>query len=93
MKKGFILVLSVLFALTVNAQSYTNFESDVRFDKDGSSTVAVSHYGEYAISKNFGVVDYIAVNNETTAASTYGEALIGLYVRPIKNVTVGALLL
>lgn len=91
MRNKIILGLIILFSVTLSAQNYVNFESDVRFDNDGSATFALSHYGEFAITENFGIVDYIAVNNDSKAFPEYAEALVGLYIKPFKNITLGAL--
>lgn len=88
--KKIILGIVLMLSVTLSAQNYSFFENDIRFNKN-LQTVTLTHFGEFAITENFGFTDYAMVQNsqDTTHPKygSYAEVLLGVYCKAIPNVT------
>ena len=91
MKKLFFTALLILTTFAMSAQNYVLLENDYRIFDD-SETLNMSQYGEFAFTDHVGVTEYIGYNSDYLGNGSYLEALVGLYVRPINNFTVGAMI-
>jgi len=83
--KQIILGLFLILTVSLNAQNYSFFENDVRYDEH-STTVTLTHFGEFGITQNFGFSDYVSVENNQLGVS-YGQVLLGVNYKAIENVT------
>lgn len=94
MKIFYILILTLCYTITSHSQNYTIFENDMRvFNRDHKSVtqLTLTHYGEYNITKNIGVTDYVFVtDNNGYQMNPWGELLIGLFYKLCDKLLFGA---
>lgn len=79
----------LMLTMAVSAQNYSFFENDVRFTD--VETVSFTHFGEFAITENFGFTDYASTQNSKdmnhAKYGSYSQLLLGVYCKAIPNVT------